>query len=139
MEHRCRREVEELHGFFVEWFNGAVPETDETFARAASAIADDFELVSPRGSRDDRDSILKEIRGAHGGRAGQGFSMVIEDFRVKLAEPPLCIVTYVERHHSDEQSTARLSTAVFRERSDAPEGVEWIHLHETWLPDGAPG
>ncbi|MFW5921043.1 MAG: hypothetical protein ACOCUS_04330 [Polyangiales bacterium] len=136
---RCRREVEDLHAFFVEWFNGAVPQSEETFARATSALAGDFELVSPRGARDDRESILREIRGAYGGREGQGFSVAIEDFRVKLVQSPLCVVTYVERHRSDEQSAARLSTAIFREREDAPEGVEWVHLHETWLPNGTPG
>ena len=35
---------------------------------------------------------------------------------------------------ADGTITGRVSTAVFRERADTPNGLAWLHVHETWLP-----
>jgi hypothetical protein len=50
----------------------------------------------------------------------------------------ILLVTYEEWQQSGDQTTARLSTALFRDKPDAPNGLEWLHVHETWLPDRAP-
>ena len=49
MENSCRSEIEELHQFFQDWFNGVLPETDASFARFAEVMAADFEMVAPNG------------------------------------------------------------------------------------------
>ncbi|MFX0092506.1 MAG: hypothetical protein ACFFBD_12150 [Candidatus Hodarchaeota archaeon] len=45
------------------------------------------------------------------------------------------MTTYEEWQEIDGQTIARLSTALFRKCFDAPNGVEWLHAHETWLQD----
>jgi hypothetical protein len=35
------------------------------------------------------------------------------------------------------ESRGRLSTALFRERDDTPNGVEWLHVHEVWIENGS--
>ena len=47
----------------------------------------------------------------------------------------LHLLRYQEWQERDGRSTGRLSSAVFRDRHDAPNAVEWLHLHETWLPN----
>jgi len=131
MRERCEREVRELHVFFERWFRGELP--DEAFVRVAGALAEDFELISPRGARDDRDSILGAIRGARGGRS-RAFSIAVEAFEVRWQSGDACLVTYEEHQRDDDAVTARLSSALFRRANDAPAGVRWVHLHETWLP-----
>jgi len=129
---RCEREVRELHVFFERWFRGELPEG--AFARVADALAEDFVLISPRGARDDRASILAAIRGARGGRSA-AFSIVIESFESRWQGTDACLVTYEEHQREGDDATARASSALFRRDDDAPVGVRWVHLHETWLPD----
>jgi hypothetical protein len=52
-----------------------------------------------------------------------------------------CLCTYEEwqtDRHGDGVETGRLSTVLFREAPDAPGGVAWLHVHETWLPGHGP-
>ncbi|HJL19053.1 MAG TPA: DUF4440 domain-containing protein [Sandaracinaceae bacterium LLY-WYZ-13_1] len=133
MNERCEREVRGLHVFFERWFRGELGDGD--FARVADALASDFELVSPRGVRDGRASILAGVRSARG-RRGPDFTIAIEDLVVRWQGEDACLVRYEEHQRDGDGATARISSAWFRRRDDAPCGVEWVHLHETWLPSG---
>ena len=65
-EERCQLEVDELHHFFEQWFKGELPDTDEAFARLASVMAEEFEIISPVGKVMKRDDILDAVRAGHG-------------------------------------------------------------------------
>ena len=51
------------------------------------------------------------------------------------------LLQYVEQQYRDGRTTRRLSTALFTAEPDAPCGVVWRHLQETWMrmPDHEPG
>jgi hypothetical protein len=137
MQAQCQREVVELHGFLVDWMIGAVPRSAATFARFADVLADGFALISPRGEFTERRALLRELEGAHGAHRADhvGFRVEVRHFRHRRTEGALCLVTYEEWQHLSGSASGRLSSAWFRARSDAPHGVEWLHVHETWLPD----
>jgi hypothetical protein len=138
MQAQCQREVVELHSFLAHWMTGAVPRSAAVFARFADVLADGFTLISPRGAITARRPLLRELEAAHGvHRAeGLGFRIELRDFRHRRTEGPLCLVTYEEWQHLSDTARGRVSSAWFRARSDTPHGVEWLHVHETWLPDG---
>lgn len=126
LEDRCEAEVRELHAFFGRWFRGEADEAE--LARVEDALAEDFELISPRGVTADRASILASIRGAYGGRDGS-FAIGIESFAVRSTHGAACLVTYEEH----QPGTVRIASAWFRESGRGPQGVVWVHLHETWV------
>lgn len=132
----CRREIEELHLFFQEWFEATVPDDETTFARVAGALAEDFELISPDGRRRDREAILASIREGYGEHAGEGreFRIEIHDVRLRFVLDDGALVTYEEWQTSDGSENRRLGSAWFRKADEAPRGVRWVHLHETALP-----
>ncbi len=129
MRRRCEQEVVELHQFFEDWFCGRV----DDFARAEAALSEDFTLVSPRGTTTSRDALLDHIKSNHGGRAEQNFSIRIENFELRHVEFGLAVVTYEEWQTLDEREAGRVSSAVMRVDANAPCGVRWIHLQETFL------
>ena len=133
---QCRGEIAALHAWFQDWFRAEIADTDGEFERVAGALAGDFRLVSPVGSVDTRETLLAKLRSAHGARRGQNFRIWIEDFQVRCEVGDLCVVTYEEWQEQPSatrvKTTVRLSSAVFRAQPDAPNGVEWLHLHETW-------
>lgn len=133
MRQRCEREVVELHRFFEDWFYGR---TDD-FSRAEAALADDFVMVSPRGEVRSRQALLDGLRQAHGCRRGDAFTIRIDNCEVRAVEFGLALVTYEEYQQLNEREAGRISTALFRVDPNAPCGVRWLHLHETWLPGNA--
>ena len=138
IETRCRHEVVELHRFFQDWFAGRLPDTDDAFAPLVSALAPSFEMVTPDGATRTRDQVLGGVRGGHPG--GDGASSAdatrfeIRNHRHRHSFGEVAVVTYEEWQTRGGSSQGRVATAVFQAAEAAPNGVIWLHLHETMLP-----
>lgn len=134
---RCEQEIIDLHRFFERWLAGEQEASPEALARLADVLSERFLLISPEGERRERRAVIEEVRRGHGSRqrAGRRFRIRIEGIEGRLREGGLCLMSYEEWHELDGAAHGRLSSALFRERPDAPNGVEWLHLHETWLPE----
>lgn len=133
----CEREVVELHEFLESWFSARLPASDEAFARFESVLAPRFTLVDPAGEVLDRSTVVEGVRGGHGRSTGEDLSIRIEKATVRHRSRAGCLVTYEEWHDAPTTSRGRLSSVLLVPRSGAPNGVEWLHLHETWLPGSA--
>lgn len=140
MQDLCEREVVDLHVFLRDWLAAALPRTAEAFGRFDGVIGDDFFIVSPRGTRTERAPLIAEFEGLHGAMAENAgsFEIWVENYRCHRLIGDHALVTYEEWHRAGDETSARLSTALFGRRAGAPCGVEWLHVHETWLPDLAP-
>ena len=137
---RCVTEVVDLHRFFEAWMGSAEPPLD--FSRCERALGEGFHIVEPDGSVLNREPLLAGLLAARGARADDGdpFRIGIDEATVRMIEAPLCLVTYVERQQGLGKRTARRSSVLFRDRPDSPNGVEWLHVHETWIdPGSGPG
>ena len=132
---RCRQEIIELHQFFQDWFNGDLPPTEDNFARLTKVLHKNFVLIGPDGIAIHQKSLLNTLRRAHNTR--RNYNIWIENYHVLHDLDSLLIATYQERQTNlDDRmpvTTTRISTVVFGEKPDTPNGVEWLHLHETWL------
>lgn len=138
MDERCRREIRQLHRFFVDWFTGSLPNDASTFARLERALAEGFQMISPHGLRLDKPELLKRLRSAHGAHADDTFDIEIRNIDVRHMLGPLCLLTYEEwQQRGDDPPNGRLSSVLFQDVEDAPNGVEWLHVHEVWLPPPA--
>jgi len=131
MNKRCRREIEELHRFFEEWFTGGVDPADAAWHRVEGVLGAEFEMICPRGNRTGREALLKSLRAAHGTRASGTFRIQVKGCRGRSPGPGLWLATYEEWQVVEGGTNGRLSTALFGERAGPPNGVEWLHLHET--------
>ena len=98
-------------------------------------MAEGFEIISPNGGRMTRAEILNRVRGGHGADQGKGFRVWIENYQSRPLTDGFLLVTYEEWQEQDGEKRGRVSTAVFRKSSDAPNGVVWLHVHETWLSE----
>jgi len=132
---RCLAEVDDLHRFFVAWLGG---DAAAEFARCEAALGPEFQIVEPDGTIVERDPLLRALGSARGRHddPDRPFSIRIEDAAARGVSGALCLVTYVERQIVRGRPTARRSSALFRDAPDRPNGVEWLHVHETWLATG---
>ncbi|WP_448721230.1 DUF4440 domain-containing protein [Acanthopleuribacter pedis] len=128
------REVEEFHQFFQDWFTGTLPRTAQAFARFSDNLAPDFELISPRGDLLARSALVNGLEQAHG-KLPKTIKIWVRDVKVRSLGAGLWLATYEEWQDKGDGERGRLSTVVFREHAASPNGMLWLHVHETWLPD----
>jgi hypothetical protein len=129
---RCEDEVYGLHRFFETWLRGEIDADGEGFARASDVLNEGFHRISPSGDVVARHDVLSALRASHGTKPAD-FVIRIEDCRFRTGGRRLGVVTYEEWHEEGGERQGRIATAVLQDRADAPNGVEWVHLQETWL------
>ena len=128
---RAASEVLAAHDFFVRWFRGDDPMPPE-HERWEDVFAADFRMITPDGTLYGRDAVLSRIRGARGS-AQADFGIDILAIETIAASDEAVLLIYVERQYRDGRMTDRRSTALFARDADAPRGVCWRHLQETWM------
>jgi hypothetical protein len=122
-------EVRELHLFFERWFAGTAGRAE---VRRLDVLDESFHMIGPDGRLQDVGEVRSAIENAYGHRP-----MLIEIRNVR-AHPSAPVGTYEEWQTIDGELTGRISSAVMAIDRSAPNGLRWMHLHETWLPDARP-
>jgi len=137
MEALCHAEVHELHQFFQDWFNGVLPPTDDAFRRFDSVMAERFMIISPDGELAERAELVDRLRRAHGiwRQGSQPGRIWIENLQVRHTVGSQAMVLYEEWQEIEGEARGRLSTAILQRLEGAPNGLEWLHVHEVWMPD----
>lgn len=138
MTNQCEKEIVELHRFFEEWFMARLADSGAAFSRFAGVMADGFIMISPEGTVTERAELLEGLRFAHGAYASAGsISIRVANIRERHYSDGLCLMTYEEWQDKGNGEQGRLSSALFRRRLGAPNDVEWLHVHETWMHAGS--
>jgi hypothetical protein len=80
------------------------------------------------------EEVRRGFRSAHGRWSGvQPARVEIRAIRVRAVAETLAVIEYEEWHFVGDAETGRRSTVVLRRSRDAPGGMLWLHLHETWI------
>ena len=134
-EHTVNSHVEDeivaLHRFFEDWFNARLPQTEDAFKSMDQVMGEEFIIVMPDGRSVGRNPLLELLYKAHGKRVG--IKIWIEDVRPIIQEGGLTVAEYQEWQTEDGETTSRVSTAVFRDAPETPNGQSWLRVHETWI------
>ncbi|MCY0096703.1 DUF4440 domain-containing protein [Hoeflea ulvae] len=127
---RAQAEVVNRHHFFVEWFTGRAGEAEMEIS--ARAFAPDMLMIEPDGKIIRADEIVGMITSARGKRPAD-FEIRVDMVSARQIGNDIALVTYDEHQVIDGQKTARRTSAVFSADPEAPEGVVWRQLQETWI------
>ncbi len=134
MSNAYAAEIRDLHQFFQDWFSGAIAQTEANFARVTTALSEKFTLIAPDGTLAEYATVIGWLRGGYGSRPN--FRLWTDKIVVRHQQGDLALATYEEWQTIDDQENVRLSTTLLRANASAPAGVEWLHVHETWLRRG---
>ena len=121
---RAAAEIEAVHDFFDAWFRGELD--DAAFDRFADALDDDFHIVGPNGRRMDRSRTLDLVRA---GKASGHRAITVRNIALLWHHGDVIAMGYEDW----QGERGRLSSAVFRDDRQAPGGLRWMLVHETWL------
>ncbi len=127
----CRREIVELHQFFEDWISGKLPKDKKTFTRFIDATAPGMMLVSTDGQVLDYDQLVDWIYNAHGSEPE--FALWVEVIEPHGIFDSVALLTYQEWQERTGGRNVRRSTVLFEKNQDAPNGVRWLHVHETYI------
>lgn len=133
MTTKYEEEIVRLHRFFVDWFTGQLPQSQEAFAAFSDSMATGFAIVGPNGRLTELPELERNLYDHHGAHQPSRFEIEIKRVVLRRAFGHWAIVTYEEWQQVGDQRTGRLSTVVLEE--EVKNGrLEWLHVHETWLP-----
>jgi hypothetical protein len=120
-----RAEIERLHRFFEDWFNGVEGPTIDEFA---DSLDDGFYIVSPQGVILDKRGIVTAV-GSN--RGNEPLAISIENVKPRMRQSSgLRIVTYEEHQTRSSGNTVIISTVGLVPDSNRPGGFSWLFLHE---------
>ena len=126
----AEKEVRARHVFFVDWYRGTAPDT--AMDECAASFAPDFRMIWPSGGSMPRAPLLEALAGARNS-TGPEFEIKINIEYTADLGTDLCLVTFDEHQETAKGPNSRRGTAVFSRDPNAPNGVAWRHLQETWL------
>jgi len=135
MNELCHAEVFEFHRFLMKWYSGRDKPDKLTFTEFSDVLDKHFTLVTPYGRIVGREELLTRVWEAYGAhaRAKGPFRVWVERFEGRPLTPEFHLCTYEEWQWVDARTRIRQTTAIFRKSEMARNGVEWVHVHETWL------
>lgn len=119
-------EIIALHREFERWFRG---ESDDP-TRMEASIPADFTFISPGSEIVPADTLVAGLLASHGSRQ---IRIRIENPVIRWSDDSAVLATYEEWHDHADYRTARQSTALFTLDVNAPGGLRWRHVHETWM------
>lgn len=123
-----RAEIERLHRFFENWFNGVEGLTIDQFA---DSLDDDFYIVAPLGVILDKRDIVIAIETNAG---TEPVAINIENVELRRRESSdMQIATYEEHQTRSSGNTTIISTVGLVPDSNRPGGFSWLFVHETAL------
>lgn len=123
-----------------------VPETDEVFQDVSTALAPNFHMIGPNGVLTAQPELLDGLRKAYGchEKKKRRFQIEIKNCQSLFGDGDICLMSYEEWQRVTEnlcdeevEETARISTVLFRECEGCHNGVQWMHVHETWKCNSA--
>jgi hypothetical protein len=127
-----RAEIVDLHDFFQGWLGGSLPASETVFVRFVETMDANFAIITPGGELVPRSELLHNLRSAHGSRPG--LRIWIANPHLRMRHGLLTLATYEEWQEVNGVTTARISTVLFAEQDGTPNGLRWLHVHETWRP-----
>lgn len=130
----AKKEIVELHRFFAGWLTGRLERSDKAFARFEGVLAPSFVHVGPNGARTSGADLCQGLRSAYGQHVRDGFEIRIENVQAQPLAGGYVVATYEEWQRTKQaKPRGRISSVLFKVRAGTPNGLEWLHVHETWL------
>lgn len=120
-----------MHLFIEDWIGGL----RQDMSPFTEALAEEFTFVPPDGSVLDREeaiAAMEAVDDAHSD-SSPSFRIDVQDTEVQLSVYGMHLVTYREHQRIDGEWHSRTSSVWLRETTRTATGLEWVHLHETWL------
>lgn len=125
-----QKDIADLHDLFEAYFLG----TTNDLSHVEAVLADDFTFVGPDANTTDRAGTLAALVAGHGHTDSLKIHTV--DYQLLFTAGDVTVAEYTEVHELPDRTNRRRTTVVFSNAPDAPNGLQWHRVHETWIDRG---
>jgi len=126
-------EMGETRSFLADWFAGRAekPQSPEEFY-LNKVLAQNFNIVRPNGLRLDRQQTLASFFSKLYGSDPQVLRHDNSNIQIILQQTGMLVMGYDESHIYRDHVITNTLTAVLLAAPNAPNGVQWQLVHETF-------
>jgi hypothetical protein len=128
-----RKEIVNLHDFFVAWFNGTA-DRSQLDAEFVARMDPNVTFIPPEGITLSMAELVNGFQQAHG--TNKEFRIEIRDVAIRHVVGNHILVTYTEWQRgavmSSPSQNARQSSGLLTKNRP----FRWLHIQETWMPEG---
>lgn len=113
-----------------KWFRGEMSPNEKEEMLALNNFHANFKMISPTGasmSRADLGDWLPSVYAAK-----PGIVLELRDINQRFEQEGAILMEYVETQRGGGVDNTRISTALFIQNEEGT--LQWLHLHETFLP-----
>ncbi len=126
---KYKKEIEELHRFFVEWYTGILKNSEEHFSRFKDVMAGTVHFVGTDGSVADKNDLLNWIKQAWAGYATGEFNIKIKEFKLMHETKETALVSYQEWQNFRGKTLILVSSVLLSKTENRYNNLEWQHIH----------
>lgn len=121
-------EIIEMEAFLEKWIRGEA-DLGAGLQRLADVLAEGFSIIASTGEVLRRNELLAYMENQHA--TDPGTVRWVENVRPGYSGGGVRVAIFDEWLVRDGKRKGNLISAVFYETSNAPNGVEWLHIHES--------
>lgn len=130
----AEQEITDFHRAAQGWLSGRTERSQATLDRLTRQLASSFVTIMPDGTNLHREDMIAVMADGYGTRGGN-FEIMVRNLHTLIETPVLTIVMFEEwQRFGSGKVTARQSTATLGSCIGNRNDLEWLLLHETWLP-----
>eukprot|EP00897_Mesotaenium_endlicherianum_P010789 jgi/Mesen1/9739/ME000695S09049 len=134
-----QREVVRVFLGIEKWLLGDVENSDETLALLfENVFADDIALVKASGVQQSKAVAGPHFRAQHGKARGSNLRVWVDRLRVRQLAADAWLASFFATFAFPDRREVVIFSAVLQKKAGNPSGLEWVHLHESYLEGYGP-
>lgn len=116
-----------------QWLKAVVENTDAVFNRLKASLAPDASYVHAYGIITNPHEEIDTMRELHGVKKNKPFFIWVDRIRIEQLSDTMYLARFDKWEKSSSGLSCAITTALLQTKSDAPNGLLWKLIHETWL------
>lgn len=129
---KVRKEIVDLHDFFVKWFNGTA-DRDQLEPQFLSQLHENVMFIPPEGHAISGKMLKEAFDRGYG--SNTDFKIQIRDVAIQHEINNIVLATYTEWQIGATQSAQANNARITSVLMEMGTPVTWLHIQETWLPE----
>eukprot|EP00250_Pteridium_aquilinum_P007282 c17033_g1_i1 orf=244-1737(-) len=126
------REVVQLKLFMMKWLLSQVSNTEKSFGRLSGVISDGAKTISPEGVELNAAQFLCGMRKKYGSIQGSELRIWFDNIHEQILAEGIYLVTWqLWEQSAGGKRRGYFASAVLKLKAGTPNGVEWLHSHES--------
>lgn len=132
-------EVVKLNLFFERWRRAEVEKFELYLANMKAVCCPSGVLIHPSGTEKLLGDCVNAFRTCYGDQKGKSYRVWVDQVLPTQVGSNSWLVKYKKWELSGEKQKGCLTTVLLSSKGvSVPEGLTWVHVHQTWLDGAAP-